>query len=251
MARGALLLRRQAPLAYPGGNPRFDPSHIASGACLFSGVSTPGSFLNLLNGQPGTNISTPVAAIDGYIGPITKYTGASTQETTFPFPTTAFIGVTLAGIVRMDAFGNSTQQIINNSSGGTSWGLCGDSNSPSSLQFSTAGIDSTFTTGDVIIQPSVPYFIVASNTTAPNSIGASRSAIGVKVNLLTGKIAILGGNSGSTTPVVGSGTLGIGNRSAAPRAVNGGIAAAAFITRAMTLPEMLEWAQDPWSFWYP
>lgn len=240
MAR-SLLLKRPNPLAYPGGTPGFDPSHPMSNGLAMSAVSTGGNFVSLQTGKPGTIGGSPSAFI-GTVGKGTKFT--TNANVTFPAPTVLPTVFTVAAIFELDGVtGNPTQQLINNVAGG-GMGLALDG--AGHLSFGGAG-GAVFTfppTSGASLPFGIPFFFVASF--APSAA----SATGVLVNLLTGQTfsatsSLSGGMQAS------DGNYYIGNRGLNSRQLDGGVHTVAWSYTYLSLPQLLQWAQDPWSFWYP
>lgn len=56
---------------------------------------------------------------------------------------------------------------------------------------------------------------------------------------------------GSSTLVAPNGTYGIGNNVGSSREFNGFIAAAMVGADYLAIPQLLQWAENPWAFWYP
>lgn len=231
-----------AQLAFPAGvAPGFDPTHIAGAGVRFSGIALAGNFINLLNGARGAITGSPTGAIDGVIGPATNYpTAGSTAQSTFSGnAATNDTSSTIAAIVRFPATGATFQGIFANGSNaaGINLGL----KTPGALvqltMFGVVARDSA-----IVISPNIPYFIAASQngSTIINYV-AARLDNGVVVT----------STSASGTPTAPNGTFVIGNGPAGSTPASGNIAAVMYSNKYTSMQQLLAWAADPWSFWYP
>lgn len=223
------LLKRPNPLAYPGTAPGFDPTHVASKLCRLSvaGVS------NLLLGTPPSTL-TASTKVDAILGPVTVYTG--TQVASYAGLTDSSSALTYG----MICLSNSPNNVaIAQTGGGTaSMVLIFVAGNVIKLGFVNTGNTSTG-----LIVPTNPFFVATStNGTTLNT---------VTVDLVTGAIQSSsvadGGNIGSGN---GGNTYSLGSDWNGASFV-GHIAAAMANVRYMPLAQLLQWAQDPWSFWYP
>lgn len=248
MARGVLLLKRPSPFAFPGGNPGFDPSHVASApvppARMFSGVATSSGFIDLTTGKPGTPYGTTASAvIDGGIGPSSNIFNGSDGWNFAGKATTVDLLATQAGIIRIPSF-SSFNCVFSNTLGGSAGGWEIRIISNGNL---TANINGgSNVTNNVILTPNVPYFVAVSLID-----GVSLNYIAANFN--TGEIqsdtqpwsgvTLASGGPLSGTYVVGNvvGTINL----------SGYISAAMYMPRYLSQQQLLQWAKDPWSFWYP
>ena len=242
--RDPFLRPQFSPLAYPAGvAPGFDPTHVAAGrgpngAFNFSCVSSGGSQINLLSGKPGTATGSN-AGVDARIGAVTKYTGA-TNVTTFPYTTTSLgstIPITFGCIGSFTALTTGANTAVYLSTvTNTGIGIL-NAGSVFYMAWGGANVSTTIAAG-----ANVPYFFAAS------SMG------GLTINYVvlrfdTGQVYTF--QSGATGPgSAGDGNLYIGNRGGI-RVWQGGISAAMAQPVYLSMPQLLQWASDPWSFWYP
>jgi len=239
---GALLLKRPNPYGFPGGTPGVDTSHPAARNLLFSGIAQNGSFFNLMTGKYGVLTGAPPAFIDPVMGPSVKYgAGGASDCHTFPFPATAFTALTAAFFITMDQTEAYTPRVCSNNGSAASWGVvCGNA----TINYLSAYLGGNYPSQPPItLTTGVPFFcIVSYGPTGANF---------VTVNLRTGQTlhyteAVI------SSPLAGDGNLYVGNYSAVTaRAAGGHLSALMVSSHYMSIPEMLVWAQDPWSFWYP
>lgn len=221
------------PLAFPTGRrPSFDPTHIAApplNAPAWASAAVVGNnFLELpsLSAPTGTQ---PAYSTDGILGPVGVFNNNAFLTLTYP-SSGAAPGV-VAAIFRPTT------------------------SSPVAVMGQTYGISITSTSifmsgnsqGDVIgvtvpAVLNVPFFFAASST---GSSGVTRA---VAVNLNTGQIYTSTGLAG--IGVAGNKAFHLGGFSG--NSFVGSIAAA-FLGQgySLSLSQLLAWAQDPWSFWYP
>jgi len=227
------------PLAYPCGvAPGFDPTHPAAPGCVFSGVSDGGNFINILTGIIGALTATPTVNIDGAIGASTRYT-AATDKSTFTIagpgsPT----GATIASIFRLDSINNANQICIFDSS-----------NSSLRSHLTTAllevAINTTANASNITLVAGVPYFAAASfkNASTLNFVAT---------NLATGQISSQSRTTASSLSTTAATSLTIGNNVATGVPLKGILAADMWAYNTfLSLSQLLAWASDPWSFWYP
>lgn len=244
MAR-TLLLRRPSPFAFPGGNPGIDPSHPAAKNLLISTVALNGSHVDLRNGVTGVITGSPTKLIDGVLGPAVAFSGTTDKLNFANFPTTSFTVGTAAVILRINAQGQISD-------------ICGDANG------TTAGFglghDSLtwhIRCGGLFLDvTSLPAPITGETYFYAVSVfgGNSPLPIFVLVRLSTGQVWYLTGHAGFSTPatITGTGNYVVGNRdTTVNRQALANIAATMRSNVYLPLPQMLAWAQDPWSFWYP
>jgi hypothetical protein len=96
----------------------------------------------------------------------------------------------------------------------------------------------------ITISAGTPYFVAMSSSSTLSQ------TFFVVVNLSTGKI-----QTASTSTLVNFGNCDqlylIGNRQAAQLQCTGGIAAVMSTRKFNSLSTLMQWATDPWSFWYP
>lgn len=234
------------PLSYPAGYATgFDPGHLAAKKTYFSAVSNgTRSMRNILTGASPNANTTSSGKVYGPIWACP--TIANFQHMSFDgFPTDTPSQMTQAGI-----FVNNNPASIQSAwgDGGTSaneyTGGMGTVQLTATGEFTwrVRGISSRAT--GWTIASGVPYFFCAS---AIKGSGAEDIKL-LLLDLNTGvlRFGFYGGDNNAVTAPTG--TITIGN----PNNGQGWHIAAAMSSRvALSMPEMLQWAQDPWSFWYP
>lgn len=231
------------PLAYPAGSaPGFNPSHAASRKmgpgrdCSI--IASGGSYIDILTGRRATLLggSGAGAKITAGLGPAMEITGTRSYGLT-GMSTAAATGCTVAVIFSMSSLANF--------------------NSIFTPASSSSSFYITITTG-------VPYFNKSSNITfsnmacainTPYFIAASMSSGAymnfVCTNLSTGVVISQQVSTSITFPDPES-TFTFGNRQAGDYPTN--LTAAGMYNASgpvMSMTDMLAWAADPWSFWYP
>lgn len=238
-------------LEYPiGATPRFDPAHLAASNTLFSGIASGPNFVNTLTGQPGTpngGVNAPSANQQGIIGPSIYI--PNNGNITFPYQATAWAAQTMAAIVAFDsATSGSVRNIMSTSASGLTGML---------LAVNTGGANTTWSyeiggtlsacTGSTLqaapIIAGMPYFWAVS---IANGLPVNT----VLVQLGTGRVSILS-IANALSFNAGDATIYIGNRGTNTRQAIGKIAAAMHANNYLSIPQLLQWASDPWSFWYP
>lgn len=248
---GALLLKRPSPLAYPGGNPGFDPSHIASkGVVRFSAIpfggltGTAPSAINLLNGKgPSSAINAVTNRISAY-GPANNFQSGTQSMLFSGQPTTLPAAVTAASIF-MYTGGSGFRCVFssNSTSGGTGIQLFPDGSGGFFMTRIATG-----NTSSLIPTPAnnVPCMVISSA-----SIAAGKVTYLLK-RLDTGQVW-----TDTANLVIGAGDLPsdgayrVGDWGGGNLGVTGDIYATMYAENFLTINEMLQWAQDPWAFWYP
>lgn len=236
-------------LAYPAGaTPGLDPSHVAlrnAPIVRFTGVAMGGSFVEIQQGQPGTLQGAATATFSGLTGPAVRCT-ANGDYVSFAGLTRAITTteqtLTLAGIFRYVSNAVRSGVLCTSTLLNTGYGF-GSFNStpfiigPGNSERTFAGLGN-FVAGN-------SYFFVVSNTSGGTTFALSR-------DLTTGRVTTT-----SAAAVTGlfptNGTYGVGSSPSLGAASNGvgAIAAACHINKQIGLPEMLQWSEDPWAFWYP
>lgn len=239
------ILRQQlrgSPLAFPGRLPGFDPAHVVARGCRFSGSAFGASnFINLLNAKIGTQAGAPSSVISGTVGPAVQFSSASTlDKLTYSGQSTANDGqVTLGAIVRPKSAGLNNPVIFNSGNAAGGW------------QFTTVGSVLVLQDGSYshiansgfVLAANVPYFVACStdSATATNF---------VVLRLDNGKV--LANSQASITTTASNGIYSIGGTGQfAGNVFDGAIAATMFSASYASLATLLQWASDPWAFWYP
>jgi hypothetical protein len=245
------ILRRRG-LAYPAGfAPGFDPSHVAAGAGpFFSAIAVSGSggFINLTNGAApsGFGGTKPTARIDT-IGPVQVTTGIYNEGVKFSgYPaSTSYKSMTMAAIIRPTTI-NQAGNILDTSDqiAGVLGGV-GLGHSATGFLQVEPGIGTTKVSSVVQLTANHTYFVAASflpGTSVPINF--------ISVDLGTGQIL-----TDNTTWTPGAALLinstimfGQGNL---PKSIKGRTASGMVGIVFLSIPQLLVWAADPWSFWYP
>lgn len=231
----------QRGLSFPGSfNQGFDSSHIASkgispthgGSFVFKGING----VNLFTGKAGTINNTPVSTLLSFIGPSIFCQISTANYVTFTGQSTVVgLDTTVAAILvwNTNNIGGYSTILAN----GVVLGLNG------------SNFFNLFTTGDnpTSFTPSVnvPYFVVVSIN------GANRINWIVR-RLDTGQIVL----SSSVVPAAGAppnsgATVFLGNNSGSGQSAGATIAAVMQSYVYLSLPQLIQWSTDPWSFWYP
>jgi hypothetical protein len=240
MSRSSLLKRPL--LAYPGGNPGFDPSHMAAGGTRFSAIATGNGFINLMKGAAGVITNAPAAVIDGRIGPSVKFAN-STDAVTFANQSVAIDASCTFGCIFIPnaSIGNATLiSTSSNASGGFRLSL----NSLVPI-VTVNGNSGPIMTGTSLVI-GVPYFCGFSYS--PN---VASNATFVLMRLDTGAILTSSPAYGALSSQASSGTYSVGTRVSGNLVSDSTIAAIMYSSALMSKAQLLQWAQDPWSFWYP
>lgn len=229
------ILRRTNLLAFPNRNPGFDPSHPASNGCICSWIPAPGgNAINLLTAK----IAIKSAAFSTFsitpFGP--GLTPATSQNEHFTgLPTTVTTTGTVACICTVANASSATQQKLIVDSVGTGPFLV------SSLlkMFNGVTVSSGLTIGNN------PYFFAITSNT---STGAVKFLV---LNLATGQVTTATSSSGGTTAYNFS-SLYIGiNASANNDPFTGSLNCGMVTSTELSMPQLLQWAADPWAFWCP
>jgi len=224
------------PLTFPARPPGFNPLHPASNIIRFSAVPIGGNFVSLMQGaKPGVVTATLLPVIDPQMGAAINFSG-TTSRSAFSGAFGAIVEstTTMALIANYQVLSGSPNT-LETADNGAGWNL---HTNGTSVRLTTEGVADhnlslTLTAG-------VPFFIAISASSAQNLIN------GVITNLLNGKISKA--TTTASTPVAGSGNPQI-NSNLAGSSIT--IAAAMISGAFLSMSQMLQWAADPWAFWYP
>ena len=244
----SIILRRPNRLIYPGTRPGFDPSHPASagfaGLRGFSVVASTGqiNFNSVTTGAAGvvSNVGSSTTVIDSIIGP-SFVTMGSSVAIQFKSPGIVDTQCTVAAIVREKT--NFGVTIFTNCS--AAGGIRFDETNSRNLQLTFPYV-AALTASSFAILDVVPFFVAAS------AIGNGPLNY-VATNLQTGQIFSSATTTGGSSP---NGTidsnyyLGLAPTAGASP-FDGLIAAVMYSPKYLTMLQLLQWAQDPWAFWYP
>lgn len=260
-----MFMRLRNPLAFPGGSPGLDLSHIAyngnsaaggggsyyqillSAVALSSGVG----FLRLnraFGGDPtiGTQSGAATAVMDS-IGPTWRSASSGgAQAFSWAMATPASqIGnqLTFAAICRPSSLATSLILSIGQNVSPGQAGLI-INNTGTCFALDWGNVNYNFTNLVPVINH--PYFVLAST----NRFGTTMN--GLMLDLSTGVMVTQSLSPASSSPNIITVKMMIGNWVLSPvLSFPGGIAAAAMIISFLTIPNMLAWAKNPWDFWYP
>lgn len=242
---GIPLRRLRSPLAYPGGMPGFDPSHVASKGCQLSSVVTGKAAVNLLRPsirQTNTGILT---GVDGQVGPYVQGDGTSNVAVSFPAGSiqgTALLnGITFGVIAYVAGLSLAQYVVAAGASGGNAWSLRIGTTGTVQVAADSGGFVTYATPAFLVVGHS--YFIAAAVTPGAGCKFVIR-------DLTTGGVASFSASSvtGGPTSVATSASIGKGftNGLSGLR-----VHCITFGESILSPAQLLAWAQDPWSFWYP
>ncbi len=256
-------LRNPNPLGFPGGVlPGFDPSHPAARNCFLSAVAANGSFISNLNGAPGSVVAggtpaLPVQAVLAPPGPAVGFSLANSATKTsyisLPLSPPNSRVVTFAAVVTPVFSGAISAQAVactNLTGGGGAAGLdlrLGLSGSTQTLQIHVPGVGA-FTASSFGMLTARSYFVFASG----NSLTGAANY--VMLDLATGALQSGTTSTGAFTPAAPAGGVVVGNYPNGGTPANefmGYISAVHGANQFMSLQQGVQWAADPWSFWYP
>lgn len=233
-------LLRGSPLAFPNRRPRFDPAHPASNNLRFSCVSADGNFINLATGQPASPTGSMPSKMYGSIGGATVCN--SNYATVSGLPTASEAAITLAAIFVSDGTPTNYGTIVGSSSSTDSYGcalMCANTNQFNARLF---GTDNYFGGTGLLVAGGPVFVAVSVNLT---TLEMNWVACRLDNGLIFSKTSTA--NSGTQNPASGTGIVGGGDYNFA----TGSIAAVASSGAFLSMSQLLQWAADPWSFWYP
>jgi hypothetical protein len=232
MGRLILPLKCPSPFAFPGGNAGFDPSHVAAGTSTKeSVVCFPGGPVSLLSGRHLVKTGSPINGIDAYLGPEVSVVGTD-KFALSGHGTATYLTATLAGFVNLSSYTSGVALLIYTNS---CFAVGVQSSTHLTFYVNLSGVGSFPT-----MSLGVPYFYAGS-------FGGGTINM-VLTNLLTGAIT----TATATTATTPSGFGDIWNFFSANSGVFSSSGSAAMVSNAaLSLPQLLQWAADPWSFWYP
>jgi len=229
-------VKNTSPLQYPAGrNPGFSSTHLAASTPRFSAVASGnGAFVSLLDNGVGTlQAGTPAAAIDPVMGPVTNM--GNLGQINYPTRSVTTEAIyTMAGILAFTSFTGNQWLFSNGASAGTDF-LIGSA----SVGFEF--FNGSFAVSNISLVANVPYFVIGSISAATANF--------LVMNLNTGAIrtvsvAGLAVSAPSGAYIVGSNPISVG--------ASNKIAAVMYsVGHLLSIAEMREWAQDPWTYWFP
>jgi len=236
------LLTRQR-LIYPAGfAPGFDPSHPAAVGIGksrgLSAIAATGNFINLLTGIPAVPLHGDSTVTIREIGPTANIPASGDNGSWAGNSTVNATSATMAAIwFPLDTTGFNT--LVSNSTTGVGTQLIASQAGNGTVALNNWGNTNWGATPSYVAN--APHFVAIS--------GNPSASAGVTINLQTGLVNVSTGSSG--TPTVGNGTYTSGS------VANGGSTTQLYLAATMwspsytSLEDLLKWAADPWSFWYP
>ncbi len=214
---------------YPGRSPGFDPAHLAAPNCRFSAVSSSSNFISLLRGARGAISGIPTSATtfpSTSSTAVNSFAGQSTVNDT---------SITIASVLQwIDTTASSI--VFTTASTNAGWRL--NIASSGTISLTTGAVTDL---PGIAISTKVPYFVVVSANA--NNVNY------VLLRLDNGVITTLAGTGSS--PNAPNGTYQVGNISAFNLPAKASMAAVMFSATYLPITTLLQWANDPWSFWYP
>ena len=224
-------LLSQRGLGYPAGFlPGFDSSHAASQSTKLSAIASGTTYINMLTGK-STAVSGAQTANMAFIGPsVSGAGGSSCNLFTSPFGTGTPTALTLALI--LIPVSSTTNVVI----------LVGANDILEIVSLVPEWAASSTVSSGLSLVLNNPYFVAASALS-----GTTFNF--VTLNLLTGKLQSASVSSAATLGALAA-TWTIGGSVGSTR-VGSKIAACAVTFNYLSLTQLLAWAADPWSFWYP
>ena len=231
-------------LAFPGGNPGFDPAHPASLNLAYAGVATnAGSFISTVAGGVASFSGTSPSAGISSIGPY-SYETASYAYVSAPSLSPVTPGfVTTAVICRPRS--SAALQILFSSTSATNATAYGLYLASLAVGVQYGGNGSGVP--GITLTAGTPYFIAVSADGY-----TAQTEYFVVCNLRTGQIQSATTNTScGSTPGASSGNVAIGGRNYANNQSLCEIAAVMQSVTKLSPMQLLQWAQRPWDFWYP
>jgi hypothetical protein len=230
-------------LSYPGDKlrPRFDPRHPASvGITPSHGICAAvigSGFMNLITGLGGTNVGAPAQITRPLLGPCFNYNSSARYTQFTGMQAVADTAWTMASIF-----------ISTNANGG----ICGSSTVHTALggvsMYNNAGAFAfaNGTNGNgtgITITANIPYLIIATGTSTNGSMNYAQT------RLDTGAV-VTSLNQSSGAQTASAGIYEVGDNANQGASI-GPVAAFMYAPARISVAAMVQWAQDPWSFWYP
>jgi len=230
-------------LGFPSGvAPGFDQNHVAASGVRFSGISQGGGFVNVLNGKAGTSVGPPGTSISGVIGRGSVFTSATNNAFNFAgMQTTNDNTFTIGGILTYTTFGGFNSWFSTSSDATHGVAIGSNGSTPSNILFNFNG--STNAGSSNILVTNIPYFLIFSASLSAQSY--------IIKNLANGQITVL--SSSTVCTYAGgapNGTFQVGNDGTTLGA-GATVAAVMYSNQKMLAPQLLQWTEDPWGFWYP
>lgn len=233
---GIQRIYRRNPLAFPGRAPGIDLSHPAAQRISQSIIAVPmaADYIELNKGGAGKPEASPSFGMDGAIGYCLKGNDAGYVDTLGNVPSLSGVPFTWAAILRYTTNG-SAQGLISVISGLDTF--INGTNHPRMNVGTTQTAAFALTSGHA-------YLVIISAggpTTNFLALDLSNGSILTDVEPASGTFTIVAGSA--TVAARGGGTNSFATGSNCGPIFCGPV--------YLTIPQMLAWAADPWSFWYP
>jgi hypothetical protein len=231
-------------LVYPGTPPGIDWSHPASQNLGLSLVALGKDFLQLTAPVAPTRYSTaPTLGVSSLIGPTTAFAAAGNTGISYPnaIPNFPQSRSTFAGIVQYGAAG---------SLGWAGNGAVSPFPPSFGLYFSAGTLGVYYGSSGGMVASSIPNLIAGQ----PYFCAAScLSGVGVNFvlrNLATGQIWTSSATNTNAFPASNN-YVTIGDPGGAGAASTSPIARFMYASNYLSIPQLYQWGQSPWSFWHP
>jgi len=238
-------LNNRRPFFFPGGMASVDTSHpVGYGkisrnfGCSFVCTGTNG-LVSLMDGQVFTLSGSQVFKNHGVIGPCVGFLTTGAYAYLGNQSSASVSATTAAFIIVMSAY--------NVGGGGTGYMWSGGANV--GLGINTSGAFLLYDSGNVntgiIVPIGIPFFLAISfNTTAMYAVGT---------NLITGAVQFNKAGAGQPAWSATAQDFLVGTFTSQTPAYFGGYVAAGMVSQGTFLdwPQLMQWAADPWRFWYP
>lgn len=236
-----------SPLAPSGGSPGFDSGHVAANGCVLSVVSTGVGAINIL--KPSTAVylpNSPTARVDGNLGIGGAWAGASGSGYVFLGSIPAVANNTFTTACLFRPLDLSDYYVHLSDAGGAAGWWIGSTNAGE--MFIASAFNANITSG-VFLTVGVPYFLAVSvNRTAANTFNVNFLARRLDAGQIQSS-TVIGGST--TDPSASDGNIIVGGNSFIKDCF-GVMAASMFNNKiALSPPQLLQWAQDPFAFWKP
>lgn len=248
LGTGAAIITRRAlaypirfnnPLAFPGGNPGYNPKHLASGPLVrYSGVASGSNFINLLNGSPCSVVGSSLSGAITPQGPAVANAASASGYLTTPSTPETLTGCTFAAIYTpASTSGNAIIFSNNGTTQNSSTTFFGNLSGLAKISFGASANGS-----GIVLVAGTPYFIAGSLSLIAYNV--------VSLNLFTGQIQKdTGPLSAVSATTINSTYLLAGNNFS--QSMAGDLSALMYSVGILNMPQQLEWVAAPWDFWYP
>lgn len=235
-------------LAFPGGLPGFDPTHLVASKLLFSGISTcnQAQVLDLLTGRKaGTTLGVPTSSTDGVIGP--SISGPAGSNAGFNFTNYAANcpvnqPFALGCMIRTPStFATSAEALVGYGAEADAGGFYLRITQTTGTLGSTAPAGTAAGVSSFALVTNTPYFVAASS----DAVGVTNY---LALNLATGQI-FTATSTKTASAASANGTININEESG--RGMYGSASHWMITLQYQPMAALLQWAADPWPFWYP